>query len=193
MDYLEVISIPPKSTFNVGLTPASNATMQKLLGEPVSGKNYRVDGDCTPVDNPKLKALLSTHDFGPFAATGIRPAIDSMRGVLDRVKAEVADLHAILGTAGMHCARFTKIRQKNGKLKIGPGVSNHSWGTAIDLKLKGKLDPQGNGTTYRGLLVLSTYFNAAGWYWGAAFNVEDGMHFEASSRLMAEWKKIGAI
>jgi hypothetical protein len=93
----------------------------------------------------------------------------------------------------MLCSRFTKIKQKDGSLKIGPGVSNHSWGAALDINLGGNLDAQGNDRTQRGLLILSTYFNAAGWYWGAAFPVEDAMHFEASTSLLARWRAGGEL
>jgi len=110
-----------------------------------------------------------------------------------RVKQEVPELYGILASSGMLCARFTKIRQPDGSMKIGPGVSNHSWGAALDINLGGKLDPQGNNKTQRGLLILSTYFNAAGWYWGAAFPVEDAMHFEASRSLLARWKAAGEL
>ncbi|MCT4839885.1 M15 family metallopeptidase [Pseudomonas aeruginosa] len=48
-------------------------------------------------------------------------------------------------------------------------------------------------TRTRGLLILANYFNAAGWYWGAAFPTEDGMHFEVSRGLLAQWKKDGLI
>jgi hypothetical protein len=41
--------------------------------------------------------------------------------------------------------------------------------------------------------VLSTYFNAAGWFWGASFPLEDSMHFETSTQLLAKWRKDGLI
>lgn len=193
MDYLELLPIPPKNTFNVGLTSPSNSYMLGLFGHPIVGGAYRTDGKCKPPDEPAFKSRLVARNFGPFTETGIGPAVDSLQSILNRVKTEVPDLYALLGTAGMLCARFTKIRQPDGSIKIGPGVSNHSWGTTIDIKLKGVLDKQGNGLTQRGLLILSTYFNAAEWYWGAAFPTEDAMHFEASKSLLARWKKAGLI
>lgn len=141
----------------------------------------------------ELHALLATRNVGPFKATGLRPALRSLQEVLARVQLEVPDLYALLKSSGMLCSRFTKIRQPDGSMRIGPGISNHSWGAAIDINLGGHLDAQGNGKTQRGLLILSTYFNAAGWYWGAAFPVEDAMHFEASRSLLARWKQAGEI
>jgi len=193
MDYLEKIPVPPKETFNVGLMSVRNDRMLELFGHPVKNAKYLPSGDCTPVNNATFAKRLETRNVGPFKVTGLKPALDSMTQILERVKAEVPDLYAMLGTAGMHCARFTKIRQKNGTLKIGPGISNHSWGTAVDIKLKGQLDTQGDKITLRGLLVLSAYFNAASWYWGAGFSTEDAMHFEVSKGLLAKWKQAGTI
>ena len=193
MDYLEKIPVPPKETFNVGLMSVRNDRMLELFGHPVKNAKYLASGDCTPVNNATFAKRLETRNVGPFKVTGLKPALDSMTQILERVKAEVPDLYAMLGTAGMHCARFTKIRQKNGTLKIGPGISNHSWGTAVDIKLKGQLDTQGDKITLRGLLVLSAYFNAASWYWGAGFSTEDAMHFEVSKGLLAKWKQAGTI
>jgi len=193
MDFLELIPVPPRSTFNLGLSSPKNADMLALFGHPVVGAKYRVDGKCTPADNPAFVARLATESIGPFRATGIKPALASLREILTRVRNEVPELYALLGTAGMHCARFTKIRKPGGGIRIGPNVSNHTWGTAIDIKLDGELDAQGNNRTQRGLLILSSYFNAAGWYWGAAFPTEDAMHFEASKSLLARWKRDGLI
>lgn len=193
MDFLEKIPLPAKATFNQGLSSVGNAAMRALFGEPVADGAYRADGDCTQVDNPALLKLLETRSVGPFRVTGIKPALDALQPIFARVETEVPDLYAILGSAGMLCARFTKIRQHDGSLKIGPGVSNHSWGSAVDVELSKKLDKQGDGFTQRGLLVLSAYFNAARWYWGAGFPTEDSMHFEASAELLADWRKSGLI
>lgn len=191
MDFLELIPVPPKQTFNVGLSSPGNTYMLNLFGHPVQGGAYRSDGKCTAPNNPAFTPLVVTQNVGPFKVTGLRPAVRSLKEVLERVRAELPDLYALLGSSGMLCSRFTKIRRPDGTLKIGPGISNHSWGAAIDINLGGDLDAQGNNKTQRGLLILSSYFNAAGWYWGAAFPVEDAMHFEASKSLLARWKAAG--
>lgn len=192
MDFLERIPVPAKSTFNLGLTSPRNSYMLDLLGHPVLNGAYKADGACTEVNNPRFKSLIVTQNVGPFRVTGLRPAVISLREVLKRVESEIPSLYAMLGTAGMLCPRFTKV-SKNGSMKIGPGISNHSWGTAVDIKLAGELDSQGNDMTQRGLQILSTYFNAAGWYWGAAFPAEDAMHFEVSKSLLARWKALGEL
>ena len=193
MDFLEKIPVPPKSTFNVGLTSATNAYMLELFGHPVKDAKYRPDGKCTTVDNPDFSKLIAKQNVGPFSLRGIKPALNAIADIFVRVKAEQPDLYSILQTEGMLCARFTKIRQPDGTIKIGPGISNHSWGTAVDIKLNGSLDKQGDDLTQRGLLILSTYFNSAGWYWGAAFPTEDAMHFEVSRSLLGRWRKAGVI
>lgn len=131
--------------------------------------------------------------MGPFTVTGLKPALESLTAIFGRVKIELSGLYGILQTEGMLNARLTKIRQKDGSIKVGPGISKHAWGTAIDIKLAGILNKQGDDLVERGLLVLSSYFNSAGWYWGAAFNVEDGMHFEVSRSLLDSWVKAGSV
>ena len=126
MNYLELIPVPAKSTFNLGLTSPPNTYMLDLFGHPIVGGAYRSDGKCKSPDDPSFKARLVTKNFGPFIETGISPAVDSLQAVLDRVKVELPDLYALLGTAGMLCARFTKIQQPDGSIKVGPSVSNHS-------------------------------------------------------------------
>jgi hypothetical protein len=193
MNYLDLVEVPAGKTFNLGLTSPGSGYMVELLGHPVKGASYRPDGKCTAPDAASFTKLPVTRAIGPLKVTGLKPAVQSLQEVLGRVAAEIPDLYALLGTAGMQCARLTKIRRPDGSMKIGPGISNHSWGTAIDISLKGTLDTQGNNLTQRGLLILSTYFNAAGWYWGASFRVEDAMHFEASKTLLARWRAGGEL
>lgn len=193
MSLLELIPVPPKSSFNLGLSSPGNRYMKNFLGHPVIDEAYRPDGSCTEPNNRKFRELLVTQDVGPFHVTGVLPAVQSLRDVLGRVESELPELYAILGTEGMLCARLTKIKKPDGSLRIGPSISNHSWGCAIDIKLNGSLDVPGNDKTQRGLLILSSYFNAAGWFWGAAFPVEDAMHFEVSKSLLGRWRRDGVL
>ena len=185
MNYLEKLPKPAKSSVNIGLRVATAAELTAFLGEP----RATYTGDCQPVTNPKLKARIETRNFKTFKATGFNLALDSLTSVLKSVEAEIPDLRALLGTAGMVCAR--KVKLKGGKL--GKRPSTHSWGSAIDLTIDGKLDSQGDDKTFRGLLILSKYFNAAQWYWGVSFPTEDAMHFEVSFQLLSSWKKQGFI
>jgi len=66
-------------------------------------------------------------------------------------------------------------------------ISNHSWGTAIDLKINGVLDRVGNNKVQLGLTLIAPIFHKYGWYWGAGFSKEDGMHFEVSKQKMMQW------
>ena len=126
--------------------------------------------------------------MGPIRVTGLKVALDSLAQVLEDVRREVPDLHALIGTAGMVCCRYKKIR---GQIVREP--SNHSWGAAIDLTIGGRLDAQGDNRVQRGLLILSRYFNTHGWYWGAAFPTEDAMHFEVSRELLLKWRNDGVL
>jgi len=164
--------IPIPTDINIGLNAARQLTMKTLLGSP-RGSFTR---DCRPITNPVLKDLLRTEDVGPFRITGLAPAITSLREVFARVKEKEPDVFAGLGTAGMLCARLVR--------GSASSISNHSWGTAIDLTLNGILDQRGDKkrTTQRGLAMIAPIFNDEGWYWGAGFPVEDAMHFELSDQ-----------
>jgi hypothetical protein len=39
-----------------------------------------------------------------------------------------------------------------------------------------------------GMALIAPIFNQFAWYWGAAFPLEDGMHFEGSKKLIDDWK-----
>ena len=170
-----------KTRFNKNITQPRNRVMMELLGPPRD--NYSTD--CQPVTNPRLKSLMETRQIGPIKVTMLKPALDSLERILARLKETDPDIHAKVGTAGAICARF--IRGSN------TSVSNHSWGTAIDLTLEGQLDPFADGGTQFGLLILAEYFNDEGWYWGAAYNREDSMHFEVGEETLRAWLAEGRL
>jgi len=171
--------MPDRASVNGDLAGARNVTMQTLIGLPRGNFSQ----DCQPPTNPAIVALVETADVGPFRATGLRPAIASLREVLADVKVADPDLHGRLGTAGMLCCRWVR-----GSTSV---ISNHSWGTAIDLTIDGKLDARGDNRVQRGLFELRPHFNRHGWFWGAAFRTEDAMHFEASDQLIRRWADEG--
>jgi uncharacterized coiled-coil protein SlyX len=170
-----------KTRFNKGITQPRNRVMMELLGPPRDSYST----DCQPVTNPRLKSLMETRQIGPIKVTMLKPALDSLERILARLKETDPDIHAKVGTAGAICARF--IRGSN------TSVSNHSWGTAIDLTLEGQLDPFADGGTQFGLLILAEYFNDEGWYWGAAYNREDSMHFEVGEETLRAWLAEGRL
>jgi hypothetical protein len=72
-------------------------------------------------------------------------------------------------------------------------ISNHSWGTAIDLRLNGILDRRGDNRVQQGLVDIAPIFNQHGWFWGAGFGTEDAMHFEISDELIRKWSVDGTL
>ena len=167
--------------FNRGITQPGNALMIEVLGHPRSSYS----SDCQPVTNPRLRDLLETRDYGTFRVTMIRPALESLDRIMARLKQTDPDIHAAIGTAGALCARLIRGSSRS--------VSNHSWGTAIDIKLGGQLDGFGDGGTQFGLLILAEAFNDEGWFWGATYSREDSMHFEVGGETLREWQAEGQI
>jgi hypothetical protein len=170
-----------KTRFNKGITQPKNRVMMEVLGPP----RDRYSTDCQPVTNPRLKALMETRQIGPIKVTMVRPALESLQRIMDRLKESDPDIHAKVGTAGATCARFIRGSTTS--------VSNHSWGTAIDLTLEGQLDPFADGGTQFGLLILAEYFNDEGWFWGATYGREDSMHFEVGEETLRAWANDGKL
>lgn len=170
-----------KTRFNKGITQPRNKTMMEILGPPRD--NYSTD--CQPVSNPSLKALIEQRQVGPIKVSMLKPALESLERVLNRLKKSDPDIYAKVGTAGALCARFIRGSTTS--------VSNHSWGSAIDLTLQGELDRFADGGTQFGLLILAEYFNDEGWYWGAVYNREDSMHFEVGEETLRAWKAEGKL
>ena len=170
-----------RERYNVGVTQPRNSVMLELLGHP--RESYGTD--CQGTTSPRLRALLETRQIGPIRVTMLRPALDSLERILAELKETEPDIHAKLGTAGALCVRYVRGSTTS--------ISNHSWGTAIDLKLAGELDGFGDGGTQFGLLLLAELFNKEGWYWGATYSREDSMHFEVGEETLRRWAEAGAI
>jgi D-alanyl-D-alanine carboxypeptidase len=170
-----------RNRFNKGVTQPRNKTMLALLGRP----REDLGTDCRTITNPKLKNLVETRQVGPIKATMLKPALDSLQRVVDKLKADEPDIYAKLGTAGSLCVRL--IRGSN------TSVSNHSFGTAIDITLEGQLDPFADGEMQIGLVILAEHFNDEGWYWGGGYNREDGMHFEVGEETLKKWVDEGLL
>ena len=158
--------------YNAGINPVNNALMQRLLGAPRS--TYGTD--CQPVSNTALRRRMIRDNVGPFSVTGLDFAVDSLRRVMTAIQRNQRLVYRVLGTAGMLCVRYVRGSTTH--------ISNHSWGTAIDLTLAGELDERGDNDIQFGLSLIAPHFNAEGWYWGAAFRTEDAMHFECGRALV---------
>ena len=176
-----LVPVPPPDQINVGLTSARSSFMIGVLGTPC-----RLTENCSPITNPRLRRLLVTDDVGPFRVTGLRPAVATLKRIFSQVKQEKPQVYAEVKTAGMLCCR---------KIRGGSSYSNHSWGSAIDLKFGNQLDTVGDGKTQVGLLELAPYFNTEKFYWGAEFGGrrEDSMHFEVSTELIQQWQRAGEL
>lgn len=177
----ELIPTPAPESINSGYSYAKPSTMIECLGKP----RGTLTTDCAAVTNARLKSLIVTANVGPFRVTGIKPAIESLKQIFAKLKAEKPQVYAEVKTAGMLCCRAIRGSKTS--------FSNHSWGTAIDLYFGDYVDTLGDDKTQRGLLELYPYFRAAGWFWGAEFSREDSMHFEVSDETMRRWKREGKL
>jgi len=167
---------PAPGSINAGLTAAGNDYMLRKLGAPLAGGYTSL---CQMPTDTRLRRNVVTDTVGPFRVTGLVPAVLSLKEVMADIASEQPKVHAALGTAGMFCCRLVR--------GSATSISNHSWGTAIDLTLNGVLDAFGDDTVQFGLTLIAPIFNRHGWYWGAAFRTEDGMHFEGSKDLVDQW------
>lgn len=178
---------PSRLTLNGQLRGARNATMLQVLGNPRA--NY--SDECQDPTNLRILKLVVREDVGPFKARGLRPAVETLKRIFEDVHANEPDVYKRLGNMGMLCCRFVRHSRS--------AISNHSWGSAIDLTIDGILDQPGPArrgelpTAQRGLLQIFKHFNKHGFFWGAAFPREDAMHFEASDQLIREWQATGAL
>jgi uncharacterized coiled-coil protein SlyX len=170
-----------KSRFNQGITQPRNETMLEILGQPRG--DYGTT--CQSITNPKLKALVDTRQVGPIRVTLLKPALESLERIMAKLKQSDPDIYAALGTAGGLCVRLIRGSRSS--------ISNHSFATAIDLKLEGKLDGFGDGGTQFGLLIVAELFNEEGWFWGATYRREDSMHFEVGEQTLRAWVQEGKI
>ena len=166
---------------NGALRGARAATNLALIGAP----RGTYDDCCRPPQNPDFIAQLVTHDFGPFRATGIRPAIRLLKVVMAEVAALRPDVFARLTCAGMLCCRRSR------SACPAATISNHAWGIAIDLGIDGQEDAPGARRARRGLVEIQPFFRRHGFYWGAAFPAAEPGHFEASEQLVRQWAAAG--
>lgn len=177
MAITDLVAVP--SDINQGVTSARQATMLSLLGAPRGS----YDQECREVTNPTLRRLMKLDSVGPFRVTGLGPAVDLLKTVMADIREAEREIHDGLGSAGMVCARNVRGSSSS--------ISNHSWGTAIDVTLDGILDRRGDDKVQVGLTRIAPIFNRHGWFWGAGFRTEDAMHFEVSDQTIRAWHAQG--
>lgn len=173
---LKLIDRPNPAWINGGLSPAKASTLMKLLGEP--RPTGVIDQECRPITNPDLKRRMVTLDVGPFRVYGHEAFLALLQKGFAAIKKHDPQLYALLGHVGCQCCRYVRGSKTT--------LSNHSWGTAIDITLGGKLDGYGDGKTQQGLFGVYSRLYPLGIYWGAEFNTEDSMHFELSEQKVRE-------
>jgi hypothetical protein len=179
--YAQVVLVADRRTLNKGLTVAGSSFMESFLGRP----RETVDDECRAMTNEKLAAMLALEDVGPIRARMLHPAAESLRAVFDNVRRTDPDLYERINTSGSLCVRRIRGTQNS--------LSNHSFGTALDLNIDDVLDGFADGRTQLGLTILADFFNQEGWIWGAGFGREDSMHFEVSRDLLERWREEGRI
>jgi Ca2+-binding RTX toxin-like protein len=153
------------------------------MGSPAPLK-YRFDGN-DYLGSRLVQKLMTTTTIEGMTFHAIQPAIDDIKSVFQAITKGVPalagetlpDLLDNISTEGMFVPRL----QGNNK-----PASNHSWGTAIDLKVDGILDHAKDGYTHLALVKMMSYFNKAGWYSGSKFLEEDSMHFEMSTQRIKQ-------
>lgn len=180
-DYAQLVLIAERRSLNKGLTVASPAFLESLLGRP----RDTLGDECQDMTLASLRSLLTTETAGPIQVQMLRPAVASLRTVFEKVRAADQDLYDRIRTSGSLCVR--RIRGSSASL------SSHAFGLALDLNIDGQLDMLADGKTQLGLTILADFFQAEGWIWGAAFSREDSMHFEASRELLKRWRSAGLI
>ncbi len=177
LHYTDHLPLPPPGTVNVGLVSPPNSLLKSQFGTPRDG----FTSDCQEPTDKRIAAAIVTQDVGPFRVTGLGPAVASLREVFGEIRRDHADLHAKLGTAGMMCCRLVR--------GSSTSISNHSWGTAIDMKIDGALVPWRSGYVLVGLAIIAPYFNRHGWFWGAGYRgSKDPHHFECGSALISSFR-----
>lgn len=177
----EPMLLASRGDINAGRSLIPTAELVETFGMPAP----ELDQQCAEPTSPKLLSVLETRDVGPFRARMIRPALDSLERILDKVEAEHPRLYGLLKTYGGFCVRLVRGSEDS--------ISRHAFGVALDVSIGGTLDEMGDGRTQFGLIILHDYFAEEGWFWGAAFSREDSMHFEISREVFAQWRAEGLL
>jgi len=167
--------VPIPASINNGLTSGSEHTMLKKFGKP-----GELTSACSQPSASLENLLVRNFDVGPFKVNGMKAAANSLKQVFDEIKTQFPQVFREVRTdgLGMLCVRQRRSDPTQ--------FSNHSWGTAIDLKFGPDEIAQGVHLTQRGFLSLFPVFNKFGWFWGAGFsgNAVDSMHFELAEETI---------
>lgn len=184
--YSEMLPLSDFLPINKGLSSATEDTMVSILGSPKIPLNTDCQNERASDLVRKLRTTVKISSL--FSLTGIKPAAESAKSVLTAVFKQEPDLESVLSTEGMLCVRMRKPTSGKKSTKL----SNHSWGTGIDFKIKGKSAPGNTGNKIpRFIAVMLPHFHAAGWFSGIAFH--DTMHFEVAEETIRKWSNDGLL
>ncbi|MEL6205805.1 MAG: M15 family metallopeptidase [Pseudomonadota bacterium] len=179
--YSQVVLIANRRKYNDGLTVPSRSYLIDTIGRP----RPDLTDDCQGITNQRLRDLLFVGDVGPIKVRMLKPAVESLTRVFEKVRAVDQDLYDRINTSGSLCVRRIRGTQNT--------LSSHAFGLALDLNIDGQLDGFADGKTQLGLIILADFFKEEGWIWGAGFGREDSMHFEVSRELLEQWRAAGLI
>lgn len=181
----ELLPLADFLPLNVGLRSAQEQTMISLLGSPRMPLTTHDQPDRAS-DLVKRLAPGATRVTSNIQVRGIKPAVESLTEVLNKVLAEQPGLEDILNDNGMLVVRLRRPTSGAPSTQI----SNHSWGTALDFRLVGMESPTNtHDKVPRFIAVMLSAFNKAGWFSGIAFH--DTMHFEVADQTMHKWANDG--
>ncbi|MBT8410820.1 MAG: peptidoglycan-binding protein [Octadecabacter sp.] len=182
VDWLEEVPVP--AGFNEGLRSVSNTVMIQYFGLPRGD----FDQTCKESTNTVFREQCQFGAHVPQLGKiwwGLRPALDSLHDVMADISRRVPQVYDIMGQAGVGCCRHVRGSSSS--------ISNHSWGSAIDITLGGRVDPYNNDKITRGMIEIIPIFNEHKWYSGAYFGREDCMHLEVSKDLLEMWAAGGKL
>jgi hypothetical protein len=183
-DWSTRVAIPAANTFNQGVSQAGSTWMRSNVGNipqpPCSNASpYTFYNSTVPAS---YRAQIETRSFGPnITITAHRATLDRLQTAFDQFRAYNAEAFGQLRSAGGFGVRQTI---NNGV--CNGGISNHSWGTAVDLYFGTHVDPAGDDLTQAGAVQLASYMNMNGFYWGAGFGNRDDQHFELGQEAILQ-------
>ena len=89
--------------------------MQARLGAPRTSYSQ----NCQPVTNTTLARRMVTRNVGPFSVTGLDSAVASLTTIMTSIASDQRLVYRVLGTAGMHCARYVAARPPTSPITRG--------------------------------------------------------------------------
>ena len=168
-----MVKAPAPSDVNSGLTSCDWRVLKALFGMP----RDVLGSECQEVTNAELRSLCGVVQVGQFRIYGNVVMLSELQKGLSACYVKEPSLWNQLGTAGCMCARLVRGSDST--------PSNHSWGTALDFTVGGRLDVRGDGYCQRGVLRLYDFLHPLGFFWGGGYRTtEDAMHYELATETV---------